>query len=446
VGGPNLGVAGVPITWDPAAMPIHYRVDPGPMAVSSSGTVVISNSAAITRVNSMFNTWASVPTAALSFANDGPLLASGAYTGGPVASGNSLANFNALAQSCNNGEQSPVIFDPNGNLFSQLGIDSSVIGFASPCDVDPSSGHIVTAGLAMNGEFQDGVDSGNNYELTAAEFNQAITHEIGHFLGLDHSQINVEVLDQQPLNCNLDDAAGLPIMFPVLFCEARTTLGLPPLAPDDMAWISELYPVTTATSGKTLTSSAYGTIQGTVYFSDGATEAQGVNVIAREVDNPATPENESLRVAFSNVSGDLFTGNPGQSVTCTTPGTAECNTGGSPLGSRDPRVAGTFTIPVTPGTYTVSVESINSNFNGGSSVGPLNDPIPMPGTAPAAQQVTAMAGGSVTVNITLVGTATRFDEFESALMVGDAPTWNLGRRGWLKLWERRDDPPEQAAR
>ena len=41
VGGPavgtrnRFGVDGKPFTWDPAKMPIAYRVDPGPMAVES---------------------------------------------------------------------------------------------------------------------------------------------------------------------------------------------------------------------------------------------------------------------------------------------------------------------------------------------------------------------------------------------------------------------------
>jgi hypothetical protein len=155
----------------------------------------------------------------------------------------------------------------------------------------------------------------------------------------------------------------------------------------------------------------------------------------------------ALRVAFSGVSGYLFTGDPGQSLTCTTAGTAECNTGGSPDGSRDPRVAGTFDIPVTPGTYTVAAESINPNFSGGSSVGPLAEPIPMPGNAAAGQQVTVTAGGSVTVNITLAGTAPRFDEFEtSELLIGGSPSWDLPRGIVLRLWERRDGLLEAAAR
>jgi hypothetical protein len=90
VGGPALGTRpafgtdGVAFTWNPAAMPIQYRVDPGPMATTASGAVVISNATGLQRVRSMFNVWQSVPTATVSFNNAGPILPTGAYTGGDV--------------------------------------------------------------------------------------------------------------------------------------------------------------------------------------------------------------------------------------------------------------------------------------------------------------------------------------------------------------------------
>jgi hypothetical protein len=421
VGGPGFGISGAPIIWDNTA-PIQYRVDPGPMAVNPSGTTVINNANGITRVNSMFATWSAVTTASLSISNAGTLLPSGAYTGGPVAGSNGLANYNALTASCDHGEQSPVVFDPNGALFSQLGLPSGVIGFAGPCAFDTASGHTRTGHVALNGVFQDGVSNSSDFELTANLFNQAITHEIGHFLGLDHSQINVDVLNQTPLSCNANEVAGLPIMFPFIFCQDRVTSGLPALSPDDTAWISRLYPVTAAASGKTPTSSAYGTISGTVFFSDGLTGAQGVNVIARSTANPSG-------VAFSAVSGYLFTGKLGQSVTCAI-SVSECNdAAASSFGSRDTRFVGTFDIPVTPGTYSIQAESINSNFTGGSSVGPLDIPIPMPGTAPSAQTVTISAGASVIANITLQNTPSRFDSFESSELI---------LRDSLSPWLRRD--------
>ena len=90
-------------------------------------------------------------------------------------------------------------------------------------------------------------------------------------------------------------------------------------------------------------------------------------LIARAVDNPATPSNESQTTAFSAVSGLYHTGNPRQSVTGDNPG--------SQFGSRQAQNVGYYAIPVLAGNYTVETEYISSNFTGGSKVGPLSQPI-----------------------------------------------------------------------
>jgi hypothetical protein len=156
------------------------------------------------------------------------------------------------------------------------------------------------------------------------------------------------------------------------------------------------------------------------------TETQGVNVIARLASNPRA-------VAYSVVSGYLFTGNPGQTVTCQDPSNptpSTCSNLGSSFGSRNPAQIGTFDIPVPPGTYTLDLESINSNFFEGSSVGPLGVPIPMPGTPPGLGSVSVQAGATNVVNITLQGTPPTFDEFESSELIGHDQLW---------LWQRREE-------
>lgn len=427
LGGPSTPIPGQPMLW-PAGVAIQYRVDGGPLSTSPGGVVVINNAAGIARVQAMFGTWQAVPTANLAFQNAGAILATGSFTGGDVKT---AQDFDAVDASCAAGTQSPIVFDADGSLFNQLIGDPTVIGFAGPCKVD-SAGHIVSAEGVLNGMFQDTINSGTNYELTTDEFNQAFVHEFGHFIGLDHSQANVEVLTSP--SCSVDQTAGLPVMFPILQCPARVSLGLPALAPDDLAWVSYLYPVgSSPPAGKQSFSSAYGIITGNVYFSDGTSAAQGVNVLARQVDDPTTTtQDESLRIVSSSVSGYQFTGLWGQSVTCTDPTNptqSTCtNLGGSQFGSRDPSVMGTYVIVAPPGTYTVSVESVNAAFDGGSGLNPLNPPIPMPGTAPATTNVTVTAGSTVTVNITLQGTPSTFDQFESA---GLAPP---GGTLWAELW------------
>jgi hypothetical protein len=438
VGGPAVGnrVAfghdAQPFIWNPAQMPIAYRIDPGPMAVSSSGTVVIDHTSGVQRVQNMFAVWASVSTAVLSFSNAGPLLSAGSYTGGDLKT---AAQFNAVMGSCNSGQQSPVIFDADGKLIASLGLPPEVIGFNSKCALDTANGYILSSAIVMNGEFQDGISQTNssvpNFELTANEFDQAITHEIGHFVGLDHSQINLVTYLQRTFPCDLDDLAGLPLMFPIAFCQARKDEGLPVLSSDEEAWISSLYPAAN-------TAANYGTISGTIFFGDGITPIQGVNVIVRQIDDPNTPEDESRRVAVSAVSGYLFTSNPGQGVTAVL-SKAEDNTNGSPIGSRNPSLIGYYQITVPPGVYTVEVESIYDQFVGGSSVGPLDPPVPMPGFPKLWNQngsafdlplhrdtITVHAGDRITgIDVILNAILDRFDQFEDSGYLIDLPVMKL---------------------
>ncbi len=422
-GGP-LSVTGTAATtpgqafvWD-TTKTIQYTVDSGPLSVNPSGQTVINNSQGLTRVQGLFQNWGSVPTASLQFKYAGPITG---VSGGDVKT---LADFNTVQGSCNAGTQSPVIFDANGSLIQALGEDPLVIGFSSTCKLDAVSGHIQSALILLNGEFQDGVSSPStsNYEISADQFDEAITHEMGHFLGLGHSQINLAMYQSGYVNnCPVDGLAGLPLMFPIEFCQSRKSAGLPILAPDDIAWISKLYPSGTYAAN-------YGTISGFVLFSDSITHVQGVNVIARRVDDPNTPQDESQRIAVSVVSGYLFTGNPGQRVTGD-------NTAGSEFGSRNPALIGYYEIPVTPGTYTIQTENIDSSFTGGSSVGPLDPPVNSPGApeywhayesafdnTTQADPVTVTAGQKISnLNFILNGTPPRFDPNEDGEVRGVVP-------------------------
>ncbi len=411
VTGPSSQTPGQPYVWD-VSVPIRYTVDGGPLSAGPGGNIVISNSQGVARVQSLFQNWQSVSTTSITYSYAGRITAPGLAANGDVKT---IQDFNAVQGVCNAGSQSPVIFDADGSLLRALGLDPLVIGFSGTCKSDPVAGHIISAFVFLNGEFQDGIDnpSAQNYELTGDQFDEAITHEMGHFSGLDHSQINLDLFQSGTVgNCNVDELAGLPLMFPVAFCQSRKSAGLPILAPDDVAWISKLYPNSSFSSN-------YGTISGFIFFSDGITHVQGLNVIARRVDDPSTPEDESQRIAVSVVSGFTFTGNPGQSITGD-------NTGGSDLGSRNPALIGYYEIPVSPGTYTVQVENLDPAFTGGSSVGPLDPPAITYGAYEYWHQyesafddpskkdsLTVQAGQKLSnINIILNQTPPRFDQFE----------------------------------
>lgn len=433
VGGPAFGVSGQPILWD-TSQPISYFVDGGPLAAASDGTAIIDNTAGTQLVQAMFQVWEDVPTASIRFANAGTVRAVPGFSDGDVSS---PSEFNLVSGDCDAGNQSPILFDANGTVFELLIGDPGVIGFAGACMLDPATGRIVTGLAALNGRFRDGVSSpsSGNYEMTALEFEEVFVHEFGHFLGLDHSQVNLTV-QNTPRNCALDALHGLPLMFPLAVCQARKSVGLPILSPDDVAWISRLYPETAnSPPAQVPYSNAYGLITGTVLFSDGITPAQGVNVIARQVSdgNPANGD-ESRRTAFSAVSGFRFTGRVGQNITGNSPA--------SVFGSRDGQDVGTFEIPVLPGSYTVEVESVDPGFAAGSSVGPLSPPIAMPGqpefwdtaesstdTPSASSTITVAAAATVSnINIILNSAYPRFDAFESAALRPAPPPLAVLRR------------------
>ncbi len=419
VGGPSIGTAGQPLRWNGV---VEYRTDGGALGL-------LTNAQAMQRVQAMFQAWQDVPTASITFSRLGGI------TGVPDGDVSTVEEFIAVDTSCGDGMQTPIIYDANGSLLAGLGLPAGVIGFTGICKVIPATGSIVSAESVLNGKFLDGNPA--NFELTNEQFDEAFTHEFGHMAGLDHSQINIEIFQQPFDGCSADSLAGLPLMFPFVYCQSRVSAGLPRLAPDDIAWISRLYPETVNDpgNGKVPFNTAYGTISGHVLFSDGLSAAQGVNVIARQVDNPATPENESKRVAVSVVSGYRFTGNVGQ---------AEAGNPPDSLGSRDPLLISTFDIPVPPGDYTVEVEAIEPEFVQGSSVGPFDfEQFPLPGPPefwnlaesavddPAAKDVVSVSAGATTnVDIILNGTPPRFDPYEDS-----------GANFPLELWPWW--PPEQ---
>jgi hypothetical protein len=385
-GGPlAVRTNGQPFTWSTTAA-VQYRTDGGPLSAT------VDNAAAQARVQGMFAVWQNVASASITYNRVGDIVDVGSFTDGNVSTAD---EYNAVEGACLDGDQSPIIYDQDGQIFADVVADDLVIGFAGPCALDVSQGRILSGQAVMNGLYQDG-QAAPIADLTVAQFNATFIHEFGHFSGLDHSQVNVECASG---NCGTDNFAGVPTMFPFLVTSQQESLSI-----DDVGWISRLYPAADG-SGFDAT---HGIVTGTVYFTDGESHAQLVNVVARRVDDAMTAADESRTMAVSAVSGStvrIFRGNPVN---------APDNQPLGPFGSEDPAALGRFEIPLPAGfSYTLEVESVHPDFVEGSSVGGA-DRIEMPGTAPPPIGPLPVGAGVTSAgnDVVLLGTPPRFDQFE----------------------------------
>ncbi|GBC77222.1 putative subtilase-type serine protease [bacterium HR08] len=319
---------GMPFRWNPA-QPIPYTLDRGPLGP-------LTNEQAAALAEQAFQTWASVPTARVRFRNAG-------FTDVDVTGANAPAFLNQIMRQCQ--EQrlclNPVIFDADGSVIEALlgrGSSTRLAAWAAPLAM--TGAEILQGVILINGRFA----------TTPDRLRGILTHEVGHFLGLDHAQLNTEAaFDADPEN----DRA-VPTMFPFFGSHFRAeewaTLHL-----DDQAAISSLYPA----PDFDLTT---GTIRGRILYADGA-GFMGANVIARKVDDPQL-------TAISTVSGYRHIG--------TIPKTDKPFRLGY-VGADDPDLLGYYEIRgLPPGTYTVEIEPIDPRFTEAGRVGPLDPPAPLP--------------------------------------------------------------------
>ena len=327
-GGPGGVIAdGTPVKWDTAGL-LTFHVDGG-------GLGQWNNATAVSNVTEAFDRWGpDLPTSIIDFSPPGSI---------PVGDGDidTASEFNQVLNSFCSGPPNgfnPVIFDDDGSLFSAYGFPSNVIAIASPCWYT-ATGEIFEGLAAFNGKFFDGNPV---FELTEEEFKGTLVHEFGHWLNLDHSQTNGNYfrIDTDPGFDEFIPIFGPPppssveVMFPFAIGGSSVPVK------DDIAAISRLYPA----GGF---GSSTGTIKGTIFLSDGLTPFKGANIIARNVLDPYND-------AVSNVSGKPFA---------------------------SPTSNGEYELPgLTDGaSYSVEMINVDPDFDGASSVGPLDPPAPIPG-------------------------------------------------------------------
>jgi hypothetical protein len=289
-----------PVVFLESGMPIPYSIDQGTLGL-------FSNSEAAAIVDDCFATWQAVATARVSFQNAGALSAD-------------VTQYNIETFASKTDSINPVIFDSDGGIIDSLygkGASDNIIGFSgSSYDCDAAAGCHYTEGLSLlNGRFTQ-----EPYNWGPALFKATFVHEFGHFIGLDHCQINQQYVHDD----NTTNDIYIPTMFPT---STDDDTPLADLNPDDKAALTMLYP-----NEDSIVKAAYGRISGTLHWQSGL-PVRGANVVA-------VKKGDELMSRFSSVSDYCMQGD------------------------------GSFEMLVKPGTYSFFVEPIYPFFTGGSSVGP----------------------------------------------------------------------------
>jgi hypothetical protein len=210
----------------------------------------------------------------------------------------------------------PIVYDTNGKIIEAFFPDNSdlIVGFAASIYTQGSNyydeGYAVINGM---------------HNLTETGLKLLITHEIGHFFGLDHSQGNINNLETSnwgvniPRMCLSSEQWEYPVMYPVICREEHS------LHSDDISAVSALYPASNINDN-------YGILQGR--FVDGSTQAiLGANIWAINTQNGET---------YSIVSDYLKQG------------------------------TGFYKLYLPAGNYTLHANSINTEFTAGGGVGPYS--------------------------------------------------------------------------
>ncbi|MGB2868913.1 MAG: T9SS type A sorting domain-containing protein [Bacteroidota bacterium] len=298
-GGPLGTFQGRAVKWAGFAPVIHYKTDLGTLGS-------FTNATATNLAIEGFQVWQNCPGAAISFVNDGQL---------PVdVTGIDSVYLENFSDGIN-----PIIFDSDGSIVQKLfggNAQNSVIGFAGSA-WDNETGYYVEGEAVMNGRFA--APGPTLVTFTPEQFKSTFVHEFGHFLGLDHTQINSTFAGDG----NTANDIYIPTMYPT---STDNDAALADLNPDDIAAFATLYPVASVAAS---TGSIHGSVLGLNGF-----VVRGVNVVAIDIADTLMKQYSTVTDYFVEETGDYT-------------------------------LAG-----LPPGSYWVRIEPIRSRFFGGSSVGP----------------------------------------------------------------------------
>ncbi len=305
-GGPNvLEKNGKVYSWD-VSRPVPFAVDQGFLGV-------FTEEESLALVRESFDKWAEISTAAIEF-----------QEGARLDQNITVDNYRDFFGFGEDQEMevrpgNPVIFDDGGEIIEDfLGVGSSdyVMGFAGIRKMDHNNREFLSGWVVLNGS-----NYATNY-LGYSVIGGIVSHELGHLIGLDHSQ-------GLPENFNETEwQSQMPLMYPITTLEG-------PKGPthDDAAWASWLYP-----TAEFANQDETGTIRGRVLRPTGE-PLLGANVIARGI-----ADGELSRSGVTSVASGFLMFERGE-----------------------------FELPgLVPGDYVVCIEPLKALFTGGSGVGPYD--------------------------------------------------------------------------
>ncbi|MDP8246472.1 MAG: M43 family zinc metalloprotease [Candidatus Hinthialibacter antarcticus] len=259
------------VVWDSSTFPVPYHLDQGALGPFSAEE-------AKSLIEQAFALWSRVATSSISFMAGGamPIDIDGA---------NYLDYIDGRAPGFN-----PIIFDDDGGITEAVfgqNAQNDILGFASITESNETT--ILSSQVVFNGAYLTAQN------ISAAAYQATILHELGHWIGLDHSQL---------LRHIANDGVGsndvwTPIMFPTTTDdETQRTL----LTDDDQWALSNLYP---RDGFHESTGSIRGLIQ---QYTE---EKPGLNVIARRVGHVTDHIYSTVSGAFDTLGGSFeFNGLP----------------------------------------------------------------------------------------------------------------------------------------
>lgn len=272
--------SGQPYAYPNNGANIVFNPDQGPL------NAVLTNADGVAATELAFAAWENLDQSAMTSLNGGPL---------PEDVSFANDNWGAVLGSVEPDGLSPVVFDQTGEIFDVLfGPGSGILGFAGPEFGDPTTCELTESLAFLNGPaFID---------ATVAE--DIMVHEFGHYINLGHVELNGQLVPfpegEDDTGPSPDNATFPPPASLVDLIETMYPFYFGPLAgtrtphPDDVASISMLYPAPdfSATTGK---------ITGTVLAGlNGDVPTSGVNVIARNINDPFADAVSTFSGAFTN--------------------------------------------------------------------------------------------------------------------------------------------------